>query len=285
MGNKPKEYWQQIDGYNPKLPPTLYHYCSGEAFVNIIKSKTIRLSHISTMSDIMEGGWFIEKWKEAQKNNPDIFTCNIFEHKENSVYRGQIHFTCFSEDKDLKSQWNEYADNGKGFAIGFNTAFFDFPLWNPTCLAEGKHTTWSKIIYDENIQITALKKMMEIINTPRWQHGLTSAFSIAQSFVHKNPSFAEEKEWRLARASIQPPPNMDYRWTKYGLSSFFELSLLPKNLQFPINEVIIGPKNLTSIDHLYNFLEKHSFIQRFINKEKQRYESNLDIIKSKVTLR
>ncbi|MDD5598704.1 MAG: hypothetical protein PHV82_12225 [Victivallaceae bacterium] len=38
---------------------------------------------------------------------------------------------------------------------------------------------WREVIYDEITQVTALKKMMEIINTPRWQHGFTSAFSIA----------------------------------------------------------------------------------------------------------
>jgi len=271
---------EQIEGAEQELPPILYHYCTGEAFVNIIKSNQIRLSHISTMNDTYEGCWFIEKWEEAKKANPEIFTCNVFDSKR-EIYESPIHFMCFSETGDLKSQWNEYAANGKGFAIGFNTAFFDFPTWSPDCLINGKDTTWCKVIYNETVQKKCLIKMMDIINNNP-SHGSVRGVSVAQSYIHKHPMFAEEEEWRLVRASRQKPQNIDYRWSEFGLSSFVELGLKPKDSVYPIAEIIIGPKNSTTKDNLINFLKDNN-LTKYIFAE---YASlNTKVKKSELPLR
>jgi hypothetical protein len=284
MTEKTIESCQQDNDYHSALPPVLYHYCSGETFVNIIKSGEIRLSHISTMNDDMEGAWFIKIWEETKRENPKVFTSHVFENKE-SVYKNSIHFSCFSENGDLKSQWCEYADSGKGFAIGFDTSFFNYPIWTPKCLTKGQKTTWCKIIYNEELQKNMLADMMKIVNSTPEGQGPISSLSIAQSYVHKNPSFIEEQEWRLVRASMQPPKDVTYRWTEFGISSYIEKDIQPVKQQFPIKEIVIGPKNLTTTDHLFKFLDNSGFTKWVINEQTGFMNRNVSIKKSNLTLR
>ena len=45
----------------------IYHYCSLETFVQIIKNKTIRLSDLDKTNDYMEKRWGMELLQEALK--------------------------------------------------------------------------------------------------------------------------------------------------------------------------------------------------------------------------
>ena len=128
-----------------QIPKILYHYCSVDAFHEIIKNKTLRLSEIEKSNDSLECQWL------EQRIVPSLIRKRIVEQlsetssneyvesmiKESiSIYKGywdSLHDSivqkmtlaiCFSRNDDLLSQWRGYGNDGYGVAIGFNTKAF-----------------------------------------------------------------------------------------------------------------------------------------------------------------
>lgn len=118
----------------------LYHYCSNEVMISILKNKQLWMSDISRSNDYSELGIFLPNiFYEIE----DLYNTNPFELKyndENNIYAlvdllrdvdkyiggARINgfltsfVVCFSEDGDSLSQWRGYANNGKGCSLGFS---------------------------------------------------------------------------------------------------------------------------------------------------------------------
>ncbi len=205
----------------------LYHYCSVETFMSIMKNKTIRASDCSKTNDSTESSWIATLIEEVliQLITDDQELCNalnIDEAKINyarscintviqSVYykncRDMVTFiTCFSEDGDLLSQWRGYANNGQGVSIGFKKLkllSFDTNAYN---------YSFKKIIYSPLQQKKHIEKSLcNLINSYKQiksnddqdyydfiqDISLTIATTRNFSPRFKNEGFKEEKEWRL----------------------------------------------------------------------------------------
>jgi hypothetical protein len=122
-----------VDRLRPRnTDGTIYHYCSGQTFVSIIQNKTIRFSDINQLNDAEEGRWGYEIFIEAanrilkRESIPDEFPIMPMEFIDKvdetwSVFGARLasFVACFSTDGDSLSQWRAYADDGRGFAIGF----------------------------------------------------------------------------------------------------------------------------------------------------------------------
>jgi hypothetical protein len=114
---------------NLKIPHVVYHYCSTESFLNIIKSSSLYLSSTKYMNDYLESKWLKhtleiveKKYKRGSLDKIHISTIkNIIPH-----FRESIYVACFSKHKDMLSQWRGFASNGSGMAIGFNTKVLSF---------------------------------------------------------------------------------------------------------------------------------------------------------------
>lgn len=79
-------------------------------------------------------------------------------------------------------------------------------------------------------------------------------------FKLKNPCFAEEKEWRLLSYVTRGPDPQDdmlrlcsFRATERGIVPYIPVKLADLGQRI-INEVIIGPANLTPPEHVSAFL-------------------------------
>ncbi len=116
----------------------IYHYCSLDTFVQIIKNKTIRLSDLDKTNDYMEKKWGIELLQDTLKkeleNNSILMDLqedywysddahNHIEQLNNDIKGYLMHqslIACFSVEGDLLSQWRAYGQDGEGIAIGFD---------------------------------------------------------------------------------------------------------------------------------------------------------------------
>jgi Protein of unknown function (DUF2971) len=111
---------------------TMYHYCSAQTFVSIVQNKTIRFADINLLNDADEARWgyaiFIEaanriiKRKDPPEEIPTV--PEEFFDRIDAIWspfglRLSSFVACFSRDGDSLSQWRAYADDGRGFAIGF----------------------------------------------------------------------------------------------------------------------------------------------------------------------
>jgi hypothetical protein len=263
--------------YYPKDNDILYHYCDENAFLAVCVSKKMRFSDISSMNDFMEINWGYNIWREAAAElTPEIghfFLDVIDQGLIAAKYKGFPLAACFSLNGDVLSQWRAYADDGRGFAIGFDAkSIIEIPA-RPM-----------RILYDKRQQIEELKLLLfgiyeaELYKKDKFRddfqkHILNLSGDIT-SF--KSPSFAEENEVRLLRmleirASnnfiqlINPCEsgsgkgfdgiNVLFRMRNGTPIPFIELDFTNDGQSNPIREIVVGPKNNVPEDKLSLFLE------------------------------
>jgi hypothetical protein len=104
-----------------------YHYCGADGFRCILSTKTLWATHFQYLNDAGEIRRGIEIAREESvllrdEANTDIeqfYFDQVFLQLGEKVSQ-HIFVVCFSEEGDLLSQWRAYAEDGRGFAIGFD---------------------------------------------------------------------------------------------------------------------------------------------------------------------
>ena len=267
----------------------IWHYCAPETFMSIIESKTIRFSSVYHTNDYGEMDWglsladkMVEKYfskedflEEYQTNMRSWFKDNAFL------------ISCFSYEEDLLSQWRGYANNGLGFAIGFDKRQLD-NIFSKCVMGDVEYNFESEIL---DGYIKALRD--DFVN-PHSDKDVT--YELLTKIGHhvsllKAPAFKEEGEYRyvmevkswdrgegfttLSTKSGQAgkgtnrirfilkngSPVPYYDWA-FGDSSFSRI----------VKKVIIGPRNASSIKSIELFLS--------MSKHK-----GFDVTKSKISYR
>ena len=215
--------------YYPELPQVLYHYCSVNTFVSVVKNSNLWLSDAEKTNDTTEMKCLFSKINEVIDQALTLYksdysrqvllqakdfafraTENLLTKKAHIVKDIKSFLACFSEADDLLSQWRGYGNNGRGMAIGFNAELF-------RGFVNNSYFTLTKVIYDQE---DTLKFLHTAIDEPI-KYAIESSidketgqyneeklrmsihlliFSIWQEgFLYKNEAFREEREWRLFR--------------------------------------------------------------------------------------
>ena len=118
--------------YRPEDEATIYHYCNAETLRAILTTKTLRFGDVNMMNDYRESAWgykiFLETANELlalSKEVPELkkIDQHFLDQVDKILSSSQLHVHPFtaslSKNPDVLSQWRAYADNGRGFAIGF----------------------------------------------------------------------------------------------------------------------------------------------------------------------
>ena len=150
----------------------IYHYCSLEIFVQIIKNKTIRLSDLDKTNDYMEKRWGMELLQEALKGELED-NCISMDLQENYWYSEDAHnhieqlnhdierylkhqtlIACFSLESDQLGQWRAYGQDGEGIAIGFDYSYLKH------LLRKQDRILIDKVVYGKGEQAKLIRKKM-----------------------------------------------------------------------------------------------------------------------------
>jgi hypothetical protein len=242
--------------------------------MGVVESKCIWLSQMSTLNDYMEHNWLIKLAKGRldgliadtgdrriglgkldAKDVPEALLIAL----RSQLRRGEAvdpYCACFSEDGDVLSQWRAYADEGGGFAIGFDPV--RFPVDGATTLCQ--------VCYDINEHYRIVDALID--EYQKKVTGVTHGFELMQlaarfhsdllgpSMTCKNPSFSEEKEWRVVHESRKADARREdgFRTRGSELLHYFKLQVSA----FAIREVVLGPRNPArkNRDALVEFLRK-----------------------------
>lgn len=287
----------------------LYHYCSNDTFLSILRNSELWLSELTLSNDSMEGAWVREVLLEEcrkRKFPPDAL--NDISEKIRSLLDSQGAFGfCLSAEGDLLSQWRGYADNGAGIAIGF-----DSEALRALCKRskfDASQDLW-EIIYKKKEQRKILErfiiKLYELVENGAHTiktditsqqihsedfaeistgHSYLLKFAIMANFFFKlkNHAFSEEKEHRILtifshysqeKLSYTDKYNHLYEYMNFRTRGNHIVPYLP--LPFPkkgcIKKIILGPRNRTPEPVIRAALEKYGF-------------HNVDIKPSKATYR
>ena len=198
----------------------LYHYCSLDTFLCILRNKTFRLSDITKSNDRMERNFALYKSKDIIF---EFIRANGLDEKRDETELKQLiqgylkdaidfvdetarvnHALCFSTEGDLLSQWRAYGNDGKGVAIGFDRSVLEK-------IFSGKnYIGLDEIHYGELVEQDkqSIKRILELVkphieNAPlvgkinTMCQEVVIRWSLNQALLYKHPGFQEENEVRL----------------------------------------------------------------------------------------
>lgn len=255
-------------------PATLYHYTSQQGLVGIVSNAEFWATDIRYLNDSSEFTYAVElarreleSWKHADMAYYPSFRKLAQERLTASA--SSILVASLSEEGDLLSQWRGYCSPGPGFSIGFNGRYL-------TRLADENDLGFSRCVYEAVDQRTLIGELIQtsferfprhIVPAPSLgQYGDADAYiqAVAAALscepnasardasvnrfvsglldlaaVFKNPTFNEEKEWRIVAVSGPERP-LRHRLGKSFLVPYGVLPLRGLEERV-INEVVVGP--------------------------------------------
>lgn len=290
-------------------PDILYHYCSNETFLNIIKNKTIRLSDICKSNDYMEAKWLLEYIEEEAirqyKENPFIIRDGVIHgldgidtikylirYEKQKIMRrvdDLFYVACFSENGDKLSQWRGYADDGYGLSIGFSKNMLESISGKEELMYLRKVTypieVASKEISDfvrrflESIYYAIDKGDTKDIFFDEYSSDVFLSMStivlLQTSLFFKNPAFVEEQEWRLVlNDELSKGDNWedwyDSEIGKPNINGYFG-ERFPKGLEFRSNR----NKIISYFDLLFNGYQGEIIKKIFIGPKSEVEEDDI----------
>lgn len=278
--------------FDPAEGTLLYHYCSPETFLAICSGKKLRFCDLGSMNDYMERHWGYQVWTEAASALIDTVGVEFLDKIDEVVSgSGMVALplaACLSSDGDTLSQWRAYAQDGVGFAVGFDAkALLNLPV-KPLV-----------VCYDRQVQVEEVTRFVQALHAlaqdePADQEMFFHlAFMLAMDLTaYKNPAFAEEAETRLLHVlNFQPSGGslklVDSGGTAFGAEcapqpvKFFmksgcpvahlDIDLFGSDAISPIREVIIGPRNDSLLSGISVLMETLGHSGVSITKSKASY--------------
>lgn len=277
-----------IKQWEPKEDSMLYYYCSADSFMAIVKNKTLRfcdLYHMNDLSELSHGKIIYDQIIKESKEFSDDIKKKIDIILTEFINRCVLLSMCFSMKKDLLSQWRGYADDAKGFCIGFKAKdFANLPI----------HLL--KVEYEFAKQFSLIMDSMKKIES-RIKDGIDKdnfhlICELQEVFsMMKNESFKEECECRLiypiyvdidgdGKLFDVSKENEEYhkyvhdkefRLVGNTPTPYVDMDFTLGNRFMPIREVIIGPKNRSTILDIELFLRTNGIQGAIVSESLSSY--------------
>lgn len=275
--------------FTPPDNEIIYHYCDAFAFHSICTNRKLWFNDLFSMNDYLELHWGYSIWEKAAglrlEKYGKFFLDELDEIIHSLGFHGLLLANCFSTEKDVLSQWRAYANDGKGYVIGFNAKqLLGLPI------------RALKVLYDESQQIeeaTTVIDALHLMKTENHPDFKTNCglFGFELS-AFKNPAFFEEKEVRLIHLLDIEKSNNFLKLVDNG-GIYFGQELAGEQVKFrikqdmptpyvefdftnggkinPIKEVIIGPKNHVMSSAIGLYLETVGIENVKVSKSRASY--------------
>src|SRR6266478_1775716 len=209
----------KLESYQP--PPLVYHYTDDTGLKGILQSGRIWLTDIFSLNDPSElrhslsrAATILNEKAAAGPPETKIFATD-FGALNRALPRSAHYFVCsFSEAGDDLGQWRAYADNGRGYALGFITQALE------AAFGKGFEATTSTmaafpVTYDDStldvIQRQIIERMFALVSLPRGRdlpkeviaaYIVELSVALAVNVLHaglffKHEPYSNEREYRF----------------------------------------------------------------------------------------
>jgi len=253
--------------FAPPFPAVIYHYTSREGFAGILESDRLwatHAGHLRDTSEIEHGCGVVRALLQKRRTAAKSAVARAFFDKALTSFNLNelfgIYVASFSEDGDLVSQWETYADRARGVSIGV-------PTERLILLGGGGGKFFvSRTIYErvrqENVidtivgmTVNGLMEMTKGLKTRESEPWILQACKVLQDslwmmlVVFKNPAFRAEREWRAIRV-VAPDEYgrrevVKEREVRGRLVPYVELDFLGgfgvRGERMPITRLVHGP--------------------------------------------
>jgi hypothetical protein len=233
-------------------PEALYHYTSQAGLLGIVQAGAFWATKIQYMNDSTEFARSLRLARDELTNiiskiaPGDVATPErIIYHELLRTLEGleDIHIfaVCFCEEGDLLGQWRGYTGGHQGYSIGFSTAAL-------TVITESKDFLLGKCIYDTEIQKGIVRSAIDTCfrkiksdGALGGGHGPLADILFRCGALFKDPSFKEEKEWRLISPRVYfHDDNLCFRTGDSMIAPYYDLGIKTDD-RLPILHVFVGP--------------------------------------------
>lgn len=260
----------------------VFHYCSKTAFESILTTKKLWMTDCRNTNDYVENNLIflmlnrICNFLKGKLTEEEIML--LYYNTGFNIQSELVHIVCFSEMKDLLSQWIAYADNARGFSIGFKfdrESFYNLPITIHTNRCNERYYAY-KMNYIGALPDYDFGKAAEHISD-----AIMSIYTIEKAInrqlmwdlsfmlrclntTAKHGGFTDEREVRISTCSVMitdPDENMkvhigpDDRIKKINIGdrerSVIEYSFSPEN----VVEVVLGSDNDMTKEELRKYLD------------------------------
>lgn len=215
-------FWQIEDERRTNVPDVLYHYTRAGRLLDICRQNAVHATHVRFMSDAAEMYHGRDLLRDVVQSQLSDWTAEEAKTLEDSLLifsqsqEGDlppVFAVCFSERWDDAAQWDRYAEDGTGYAIGFAGSAL-----GPHFRKKGGNWIDSAflvpVIYEEDQQRRLLSQIVEKarrLAEPYRQSGTEKEFEDRCALIghyagwalmrlmarSKGEAFASEKEWRM----------------------------------------------------------------------------------------
>jgi Protein of unknown function (DUF2971) len=249
-------------------PPIIYHYTSAAGLRGILESGRLWLSDIFTMNDpselkhgVSQAGGLLRAKAASGPPETKRFARDFADFYERALVDTAHYFVCsFSSDGDDLGQWRAYADDGRGYSLGFDgerledafTKLNDTPIENNCTFAVSYNVAELRQIHGKLIDA-----MFGMISLPRGRHMSPEAITqymvalsthisvnvLASALFFKHEAYQNEKEFRFLEvhsAGDRRPPEVKERLRGATTIRYRELDwkrLCPGAL----TKIVVGP--------------------------------------------
>jgi Protein of unknown function (DUF2971) len=263
--------------YDPSDDELIYHYCRPEAFLEIARHQAIWLSAYYVLNDALEREWGYSIFAKVAEQLRDELGKEFIDHVMKAItastFRSVAMISCYSLDADVLSQWRAYADDGRGFAIGFDPKLMKMPAKK------------LRVLYDEKDQIAELtgnlKHVFEYEKSTGFKYDdkfQSHWFNVGLDLIsYKHHGFREEKEIRLVHISglaphgsslkilplgardkngkeIIGPRDIRFRVSDGVVVPYVALDYSDNGTNSPLKEIVLGPRNESAESNIDIFL-------------------------------
>lgn len=253
-------------------PARIYHYTDGTGLRGILQAGQLWFSDIFNLNDPSELRYGVEPAKaifyaEATSasvvNSPEVqrFANNLSAMLAGGIEEvAHLFVCCFSSADDDLGQWRAYADNGRGFAMGFDGPMLENGFAKPGGVPVVNNMTFPVTYGDiqlRAIQTELIREVIPAILHPRRSsiavHGrildtfwgellITLALQILRAALFfKHGAYTNEAEYRFMQLFQRGPvPDLRYRSRPYSLVRFREFDWR-RAAPNALKEIVIGP--------------------------------------------
>jgi hypothetical protein len=267
-----QQYMESEDKKNT-IDTELYHYTDARGLKGIIESETIWFTDYRHLNDPSELTHGMEMARDVMNNSRgredahgrEFLDC-LADMLSTKNFSGRFEFfiASFSRDRDELSQWRAYADNGRGYAIGFARRVFRIEENRPD-LKPNEKTFVGPVLYDIGevmerhalaideavaIFLEAVNANADVVKDETIRddfiqqlcRDIISAPLIGNCLTSKHPAYKREKEVRLLMLN-QRNNLMPYIKTRLRGSEIVPYIPHPQPIREPgiIAEIVVGP--------------------------------------------
>jgi hypothetical protein len=277
----PQEFLSALDAYDQNAedalkafaestapPPVIYHYTDDSGLKEILRTGTLWFTDIFDLNDPSELRHGFSKaidalnLKSAGGAPEEKRFASLFERFDIGAgieEAGHFFVCCFSGTRDELGQWRAYADNGRGFALGFDTNVLEPAFTKNEGARNPNHSTFPIAYNDQRlteIQTQLVEKMFHLISLPRKKHIHPAAINpyMSQLLVRhlvnatraviffKHEAYKNEDEYRFLQLypTDTPAPDVRYRTRPYSLVRYREFDWR-RVAADSLKEIVVGP--------------------------------------------